>query len=148
MAMPSELSSTRPPMLRTVKRTEVRKSPVTPTASARRSLAAATSEPSTPATVKVTDRMIAASSTAWIGAARRGGSSAISMATKRPSTMHQSIDGTRIARKKRLSSVVRWPLQRRTATNSACRNSSAATLTITRATAGQKSRDHMACMLS
>ena len=62
--------------------------------------------------------------------------------------MHQSIDGTRIACKKTLSSVVRWPLQRRTATNSAWRNSSAATLTITRATAGQKSRDHMACMLS
>src|SRR5207247_5750845 len=43
-------------------------------ASARRSLAAATSESSTPATVMVTDRMIAASSTAWIWTARRGGS--------------------------------------------------------------------------
>src|SRR3989441_145772 len=97
-AMPRELSSTRPPTTRTTRRTDVRKSPVTPTASARRSLAAATSESSTPATVMVTDRMIAASSTAWIWTARRGGSSAISMATKRPSTTHQSSDGAPIER--------------------------------------------------
>ena len=44
-------------------RTDVRASPVTPTAIARRSLPAVTSEPSTPATVIVTDMMMAASST-------------------------------------------------------------------------------------
>src|SRR2546422_2779896 len=145
-AMPRELSSTRPPTTRTTRRTDVRKSPVTPTASARRSLAADTSESSTPATVMVTDRMIAASSTTWIWTARRGGSSAISMATKRPSTTHQSSDGRRIAWRNRLSSVVRWPVQRRKPRISAFRKSSAATVTTTRATTGQKSRGHKACM--
>src|SRR5436190_2057330 len=145
-AMPRELSSTRPPTTRTTRRTDVRKSPVTPTASARRSLAAATSESSAPATVMVTDRMIAASSTAWIWTARRGGSSAISMATKRPSTTHQSSDGRRIAWRTRLSPVARWPVQRRKPRISAFRKSSAATVTTTRATTGQKSRGHKARM--
>src|SRR6266566_1297706 len=108
-AMPRELSSTRPPTTRTTRRTDVRKSPVTPTASA-------------------------------------GGSSAISMATKRPSTTHQSSDGRRIAWRTRLSPVARWPVQRRKPRISAFRKSSAATVTTTRATTGQKSRGHKARM--
>src|SRR5437899_1715612 len=79
MAMPSELSSTRPPTTRTTRRTDVRKRPVTPRASARRSLAVATSESSTPATVMVTERMMAASSTTWICAGSRGAISTVAL---------------------------------------------------------------------
>jgi hypothetical protein len=134
------------PTISTVMRTDVRASPVTPTAIERRSLAAATSELSTPATVIVTDMMTAASSTRLICSPSRGGRSAISMATNRPSTTHHSIDGTRTACRKRLLSFV-WPVHRRKPTKSACRNINEVTTTATETTAGQK-RGDMACMLS
>ena len=117
-----------------------------PMPSARRSPAAAASEPSTPATVKVTDRMMAASRIVCSCAASRRGISTSSMATNRPSTKHHRIDGSRIVAQEDLDAGrAQPPAQRRRV--SAARKRSAPMLTPTKATAGQKSC-HMRSMLS
>jgi hypothetical protein len=116
-----------------------------PLGGAHRDPAAAASELSTPATVNVTDRMIDACRSVWSGSFSRGGISTTEMATKRPSTRHQRMDGSRIAPRKSLT--LAGPNQRRSPLASAARNSSATRLTPTKATAGQK-RGHMPGMLS
>src|SRR5438309_2083193 len=130
-------------MTSTNTRTAARASPVTPTPRARRSPAAATSVPSTPATVNVADRITAASRTrlSWT-AMRRGSSSTVWIATKRPTTTHHSMEGNRTAVSSTRSALV-GPSHCRSARTSAARKNSALTVTATKVTPGQN-RGHIA----